>query len=258
MTSEGRAGEESALPDLVYRIRPGENEELRYSLRSMVMNGSGLFDKVWVVVSSADGSPGWLTNVNVLVAGVQVDRKEDVRAKAALAANHSGVASRFLLVDDDHFLVERVARWAAFHMGPTSEYLRLLAREPWNLTTDNSRWVRTIISTADWMAEQGYGDVLVRQGHRPLLWSKSKLAAALRRYPAGRLLDVCGLYDIAGAAGKGRRAGNSKVTSDPVMFRQKVDGRDSPWLSSNDQSFKSGLIGDHIRRMFTDPSIYER
>lgn len=256
-TSEGRT-DRSVLPDLVYRIRPGENEELRYSLRSVSANADGLFRKVWVVVTSAAGLPGWLTNVDVVEAGSMFGRQADVRAKAVAAVNHPDVASRFLLMDDDHFLVDPIKRWAAFHMGPTSEYVQTLQGAPWNLTVTNSVWLSTIITTAQWMSGHGYGDVLVRQGHRPLSWSKQKLSAALAKYPSDERLDICSLYAMAGAAGKGRRASNSKITSEPEMFHQKMVARDSPWLSSNDRSFAGGLIGEHIRGMLPTPSLYER
>ena len=143
-------------------------------------------------------------------------------------------------------------------MGPTSAYIQHLASLKPSLTVRNNKWVRSLVATAEWMSEQGHGDVLCRQGHRPLLWDKRKLAKALSEYPSDRQLDVLGLYDLAGAAGEGRKAGNSKVVTEPAAFHQKLAELDIPWLSSNDRSFAEGMIGGFIRGMFREPSRFEK
>lgn len=251
----GAARPSAALPDLVYPVRAGENEELRYSLRSIVANADGLFRKVWIV---GTGLPSWLTGVEVLEAGADGGRVADVRAKITAAAKHRGVASRFVLLNDDHFLVDPISKWEAFHMGPTTVYLKHLETLDPPLTPRNNKWVRTVAATAEWMAEQGHGDILCRQGHRPLLWDKRKLSKALAEYPDDHELDVLGLYDLAGAGGVGRLGGNAKIINDPAAFHAKLAELDIPWLSSNDRSFSEGMIGGYIRGMFREPSKFEK
>lgn len=257
--SGGAGRSRSALPDLVYPVLPvGECDELRYSLRSVATNADGLYRKVWIVVTDAATLPSWLTGVEIIEAGHPGGPKPDFRAKVEAACAHRGVAARFVLLNDDHFLVDPIEQWEAFHSGPTSAYLARLASLTPPMTVRNSAWVRAITSTAEWMAEQGYGDILARQGHRPLLWHKTKLGKALAEYPRDRVVDVLGLYDIAGAAGVGRMAGNAKVTSLPEAFHAKIAELDIPWLSSNDRGFAQGLIGGYIRGIFRTPSRYER
>lgn len=253
----GRNG--SALPDLVYPLKPtGDGcEELRYSLRSIEAHAAGLYRKVWIVIDRAANLPEWLTNVGVIEASDPRGRTEDVRAKVTAAATDRRVASRFVWMYDDAFLVGPITEWAAFHMGPTSGYLERLARLPRPITPANSAWARAVADTAAWMAEQGYGDVLCRQGHRPLLWDRERLAATLAEYPAGRPMDVQGLYDAAGAAGEGERGTNAKVTVEDD-FLSKLAALDIPWLSSSDRSFREGMIGGYIRGMFRTPSGFEK
>lgn len=254
-TSEGGAALPVALPDLVYPIRPGvENEELRWSLRSVAVNAAGLFDKIWVVGTTI---PGWLRNTQMIEASAPGGKGADTRAKLAAAATHPDVADRFVMMSDDYFLVDSITEWQSFHMGPTSAFVKRLSALDPPVTLGNSKWLRTVVSTAEWMAERGYPDILVRQGHRPLLWDKAKLAATIAAYPSDRLVDVTGLYDAAGAAGVGRRGGNAKVRADSVEFHQRLAELDIPWLSSNDRSFNEGMIGGYIRGMFRAPSIYE-
>lgn len=241
------------IVDLVYPVKFTDDlEELRYSLRSIHAHAQGLYGRVWI--ATREGLPSWLTGVHRLDAGDGGGKTHDIRSKIAAACANREVSQTFLLMCDDFYLVEPVTEWAAFHMGPTSEYVqRLLAR------TDTARgWLRCVTDTADWMAEQGYGDILARQGHRPLLWDKTRLADALNAYPTDRKLDVNGLYDIAGAGGIGTRGMNSKVRMDDAEFHEKTTNRDIPWLSSNNGSFTHGLIGEHIRDMFPDPSPFER
>src|SRR5690606_36042477 len=114
MTGEGGAvRQRAALPDLVYPVRAGDNEELRYSLRSMAAHAEGLFRKVWIVGTDL---PEWLTGVETIDAGSDQGRVEDVRAKITAAANHRGVATKFVLLNDDHYLVEPITAWEPFHM----------------------------------------------------------------------------------------------------------------------------------------------
>lgn len=258
-TGSGGAGRSrSALPDLVYPVKPvGSCDELRYSLRSVATNAAGLFRKVWVVVTDASTLPEWLTGVEVVEAGSDRGKAADVRAKITAATGVRGVASRFVLMNDDSFLVDPITDWPTYHMGPTSEYVKALGRMGRPLTVRNSSWVRTIVATAEWMAGQGHGDVLCRQGHRPLLWDRERLAATLAEYPAGRPMDVQGLYDAAGAAGEGERGTNAKVTFEDD-FLSKLAALDIPWLSSSDRSFREGMIGGYIRGMFRTPSGFER
>lgn len=260
MTSEGRAGRSrAALPDLVYPLKPvGECDELRYSLRSVATNADGLYRKVWIVVTDAATLPAWLTGVEVIEAGSPDGRAADVRAKITAAVNHKQVAARVVLMNDDAFLMDPIDDWPAYHMGPTSKYVAHLRAQG---IKGIDGWVRCITATAEWMAEQGHGDVLCRQGHRPLPWSKAKLAKALESYPAGRPLDVLGLYDLAGAGGVGqeRLKGNAKVNSSPESFHQKLTELDGlPWLSGNEKGFAVGMIGGYIRGAFREPSQYER
>lgn len=247
MTRSGKVG---ALPDLVYPVKQA-GEELRYSLRSIATNARGLFRKVWLV----GDRPEWARGVEHIEAGDPRGRVEDVRAKVYAATVHSGVADRFVLMNDDCYLIERIDRWQAFHMGPLVDHVAKLRAIP----TTSKAWLRFVTETAEWMAEQGYPDGLTWQGHRPLLWDKARLRDALERYPEGRALDVIGLYDMAGAdQGEALRGCNSKVVNTPEAFHSKMAELNIPWLSSNDASFAEGMIGGYIRGVFRESCRFEK
>lgn len=249
MTRSG--GDLGPLPDLVYPVKTA-GEELRYSLRAIATNARGLYRKVWLV----GDRPEWVTGVEHIEASAsRSDRGEDVRAKIAAACAHPDLADRFVLLHDDYYLIDRIDRWDAYHMGPLDEWIERLRRR----TDTSMSWLRYVTMTRDWVTEQGHTEQMAWQGHRPLMWDKRKLAETLAAYPEKRPLDVVGLYQIAGAdQGEPRRGGNTKVTSDPASFHEKLAARDTPWLSSNDRSFSEGMIGGYIRGMFNRPCRYER
>lgn len=251
MSRKGGAVPRIAPPDLVYTYKHTGTDELRYSLRSVCANADGLFGQVWIV----GDLPDWAVGVRHLDARAsQGDRYEDVRAKVAAVVKQPELSQTFLLMNDDFYLCRPVTEWAAFHMGSTWALLRRLARN----ADPHRKWQRTIRATAEWMQQQGHGDVLARQGHRPSLWDKTRLDQALSRYPKGRPLDVRGLYDMAGAGGVGVKVANSKVSLD-AQFPDKVAQLEvCPWLSSSDLSWRDGLVGKYVRDLFPEPCRYER
>lgn len=249
MTSDG--GEASAsLPDLVYLVRSGENEELRYSLRSIAQNAKGLYREIWVV---GTGLPDWLTNVNVLPIPDGLVKHETMRAKTLAISEHVELSQTFGLMNDDYFLVKPIKEWVVYHMGSVSEWVAKKIADAGQLTS----YLRDVRSTALWMEAQGYGDVLCRETHSITIWDKTLLVEALKKYPRGRGLTTVELYDMAGAGGEGEFALNAKVHHDDHLHA-KLSANDSPWLSSSDESFANSRIGDYMREMFPDPSKYEK
>lgn len=247
--SEKGGADSSALPDLVYLVRSGENEELRYSLRSVTKNAKGLYRNIWVV---GTGLPEWLNNVYVLPVPDGTDKHETMRRKTLAICDHPDLSDTFVLMNDDYFLVEKITEWVVYHMGPVSKWLqsKLVGRV---MTT----YLRDVYLTADWMRKQGYGDVLVRETHSATVWDKRKLAATIRKYPENRGLTVVELYDAAGAGGEGQYALNAKVHKDDHLDA-KLAAADSPWLSSSDVSWKKSRIGAHIRKLFPRRCRYEK
>lgn len=240
------------MVDLVYPVKVNDDlEELRYSLRSVSKNAEGLFNNVWLITK--EKLPSWVSRRPMVIdAGDGGTKANDVKSKLLVACNHGSVSNEFVLMCDDFFLVEPIKQWDTWNMGPTSEYVKRLRREG-----AGAAWLRSVTDTAEWMRQQGHGDIPVYQGHRPLLWNKERLGDAISRYPAAKRLDINGLYPIAGAGPMpGERGMNSKVR-DNAMFREKINSRNIPWLSSNNGSFRDGMIGGYIMGMFTESSPYE-
>lgn len=245
MTRSGRKPK-ADLPDLVYVVRPGDdNEELRYSLRSVAKNAP--HRKVWIVGTV----PTWVRNVEALPLEPHPEKFANQRQSLEAACLRDELSDRFVLMNDDHFVIEKLTEWPTFHLGPSSAFINQ------HLESGRIRntWVKAVRATAIWMDEQGHGDVLAYEAHVPLLFDKNLLAEMLAAYPGGRYMTVGEMYAVAGAGGVGELVGNAKVKTDEE-FDAKL-ALDMPFLSTNEDSFEHLLVGDYIRTLFPTPSMYE-
>lgn len=247
----GKGGEVStSLPDLVYVVRSGENEELRYSLRSVDRYAKGLFGDVWVV---GTGLPDWLTGVRVIPVRDGSDKHETMRRKILAACREQGVSDTFLLMNDDYFLTRKIDRFETYHMGPAREWIDQ------NLKLRKGQWspyLRDVDLTVRWLARKGH-DVMVRETHSPTWWEKRSLARWLVDYPAARPITVVDLWDVCGVGPDGGRVINAKVHFDDNFERWKADGS-NPWVSSSDVSWHGTKVGIDVKSMFRRKSRFEK
>lgn len=246
----GKGGEAStSLPDLVYVVRSGENEELRHSLRSVDRFAKGLFRDVWVVGTDL---PDWLANVNIIPVHDGSDKHETMRRKILAACRHKDVADTFLLMNDDYFLTRKITRFETYHMGLARDWIDQ------NLKLRRGKWtpyLRDVDLTVRWLARKGH-DVKVRETHSPTWWEKHSLARWLTDYPATRPITVVDLWDVCGVGPDGGQVINAKVHYDENLDRWREDGS-NPWVSSSDDSWHSSQIGSDVKALLRRKSRFE-
>lgn len=226
-------------PDLLYVIGPGSSghEELRHSLRSVAENLR--HGKVWIVGTP----PDWVRNTINIALPPHPDKYENIRQSMTAAVNHSFLSERFVLMNDDHFVIEHIpGDLPVYHLGPASKHLE---------------WLRSIGKTGEWLeacqaAAEWFGDPLFYENHTPLLYSKERLRAVLSAYPDGRPMAPGLLYGAAGAGPEGVLGPCVKVTSGAL---EKKLG--TPFLSSVDWSFAKGEVGRYVRSLFPEKCRYE-
>lgn len=249
MTNPGTRGEAPAsprVPDVVYVVRPGENEELRYSLRSLAANLP--HGRVFIVGSVEP----WLQNVVAVELPPLNDKFANQRQSLEAAVARPDLSDPFILFNDDHFVITPLETVEILHLGPWPEYRD---REMERGTTLANSWWRSVYATAVWMGEQGHPSATSCEAHTPLLFSKARLADVLARYPRDRGFCVGMTYDLTGAGGSGRRGTNVKCETGRD-FRMKL-GKE-PYLSSNDGPWAEGVVATYVKRLFPEPSCYER
>lgn len=215
--------------DVVYICRPGDNEELRYSLRSLSRVEHG---RVWVI----GGWPHWLTGVETVKASVVGGTKHDqTRLNMQVACVYNGPSDPFVLMHDDMYATAPTA-FEVLHNGP------LKARPA------RTGWASGQRATMKWLNAHVPGPHFSYDLHVPLIVHKEPMLHALSilsevRHPQPHKRTLYG--NIAALEGKYSR--DPKVTSPRAELP-------TPWVSSSDATFTScvlPLLG------LDEPSIYE-
>jgi hypothetical protein len=227
--------------DLVYICRSGENEELRYSIRSAVKNLK--FDNLWVV----GGKPSWYSGNHI-----EVDQTKNKYANAInnlkTLARSEEISESFILMNDDFYILNKVDDVPYMHSKNLDDKIK--ARE--NLFSGNS-YIKLLRQTLVSISKKTNGPVLDYELHVPMIMEKKKLLHALKfrglwRSIYGNLFEVGGI-EIT----------DVKVYAESSPFypnSYRLDALKYDYLSSNDDSFE--LIKNKIlSNLFQDKSPHE-
>lgn len=236
------AGAAFAVPALVYVVREGRNEELRYSLRSMEANLP--HGDVWIV----GGGPDWLSDRVRRLPRPQVGGKyEAARGNLRAAVESDATPDRFLLVNDDHFLLRPFSHWPVLHRGPIDPVRRYYA------SIRSAYYLQGMDNTIALLGRFGVEEPLSYELHMPFWVEKARALetfAVLDEHAAKGPFHFRTLYGNMHALG-GEWREDCKVFDLHTV---------PPWpvASTSDYSFTSGAIGRHIRNLFPRPSSLER
>lgn len=232
------------LPDVVYVNRPGDdNDELRYSLRSVAANVP--HRHVWI----AGHVPGWAAGVRGVPLRPLPEKFDNQYQSLHAALSEPGLGDEFYLFNDDMYVVERFDDGLpVLNLGPLREYVAWCGTTKKNQT---NRWLRGMREMVGHLEQQGHPDPLCYENHTPLRFTKAALLEAIR-WRTPHFLPFS-YYPLAGGEpgttlrvdAKGGKLG------DPIAAGM-------PYLSSEDSTFARSTIGRHVRDLFPDPGIYER
>jgi hypothetical protein len=221
------------LPDIVYVCRPGPNEELRYSLRSLANLPHG---KVWVF----GAAPEWVTGAEVVRVPREPGAHATTKANLKAACLHPEVSEEFVYFNDDFYVMQPMERMPIKHRGTIADAMKSgMARS----------YTRAMKATRDILIERGIAEPLCYELHAPTLVTKQGMSEALSlaTYP---MVQERTLYGNLAAIG-GEPARNFKV------YHGDYGWKAWPFISTNDQSFERQPVGQHIRATFATPSPYE-
>lgn len=224
----------------MYLCREGENEELRYSLRSLA---NLPHDRVWIF----GGAPEWVRGA-LLVATDQRDTKYRVTTRALrTACEHPSVSDPFLLFNDDFYILRPIDEIPVLHRGPVAAVLRQY-RERWGGT---SQYSKGMAQTLALLKRLGHARPLSYEVHVPLTIHKAAMLKALEIGEASgiRVLHKRTLYGNLAHVG-GRLIGDCKISK--RQARTPIKG---PWLSSSDGTFEG--FERFLRSRFRESSPYE-
>lgn len=222
--------------DVVYVCRRGPNEELRYSLRSLV---NLEHDRVWVF----GAKPDWYIGKHI---AVPQDGSKQANVKAALMATveHRRVSDPFLLFNDDFYAIAP-AEPRLYDRGPASEVIAHYA-----LAHPGGTYLEALERTSALLESMGHRDPLSYELHLPMPVRKDIMREVLR------LVAEHGDPSLVHRTIHGALAGEPSETIADV----KVYGADDAlpagsWLSTCDRSFP--YVQPLLSRLFPNPSPCE-
>ena len=227
--------------DLVYFCRDGDNEELRYSIRSAVKNLK--FDKLWVV----GGKPSWYTGPYIEVS--QKGRKyQNVQDNAHKIFHSPEISDPFIIMNDDFYIVKPVDDVVNFNGGKLLDRAIL-----YDSLAPMSRYTQKLFDTHSFLLKSGIQDPLDFELHVPIVINKLGFKKAFNNKHLWR--SLYGNFQHVPSVGMEE---DVKVYVDgPLIFKSySIDDLKYPYLSSDDGSFEF-LYNNILRDMFPEPSIYE-
>lgn len=154
--------------DCVYICRAGENEELRYSIRSVEKNLPHA--NIWVVGSA----PSWYTGKQVRVSQ-NLSKYRNAIANLEAIVSHPDISEDFILMNDDFFVLEPVEAVQSFHRG----YLYDSIEERKDIYISNP-YIDMMENTYNRLIKNGIKDPLDYELHIPMKMNKNKLKNVIR------------------------------------------------------------------------------
>jgi hypothetical protein len=228
--------------DFVYICRSGENEELRYSIRSVVSSFTEA--RIWVV----GGKPDWYLGNYIEVAQ---DRHKYANAFNNIIAicDSKEISESFVLMNDDFFILKRFDLNDIFHGGPLVNKIKTHIKN-----MPDSRYGRKLIETRDMLKSNNLYDSLDYELHVPMVLEKDKLRVIVKKYPELLWRSMYGnLYRLGGKEIK-----DVKVYSDPRRSdKSMVVDKDSVFVSTQDDSFNI-IYESFLKEMFLNPTTLEK
>lgn len=228
--------------DAVYICRPGENEELRYSIRSVVANMP--HNKIWVVGSK----PDWYSGDHIEV--LQDSKKYDnARNNLRAIANSDEISDDFILMNDDFFVINKIDTVPYWYTGSIKSRVEAIKK----LRMPNNSYIRMLLNTRQTIIDYGIDEPLDYELHTPMVMNKKKLLP---------ILDMDALW--RSAYGNVYNVGGSMHDDIKVYGQITIEGRHGtaidtsiePFLSGSDASFPL-LLDRILKDKFANESKYE-
>jgi hypothetical protein len=225
--------------DIVYICREGDNEELRYSIRSIEKNFPG--QKIWV----AGYKPDWYSGLFISIPDTST-KFNNIRIAMFEVAEHPEVSDDFVFMNDDFFLIEPITEWKTYNGGLLSDKINRYRQ-----INPTSTYVILLKKTFRQLRSMGIKTPLDYDIHVPMIFNKIKLLdlAYLTFQPRSLYGN---LYQIASEA----ITDVKRYASESSLRTLSYTENDYPFISTEDKSFeivKQEILGE----MFPEPSKYE-
>lgn len=235
------------MNDILYLVKNGtENEELRYSLRTIEKNFP--YGRVWIY----GGCPEYIKpdkHVYIYQDVIGATKWERTTAMLKLACENKDITDDFWLFNDDFFVTQPIPLEVMPNIYSGDLYKRIVEIEE-NNRRQIGAYSRRLRDTVQALTSAGYG-VKNYATHTPMLINKAKALETIEKF-SGLPMFRCLYGNMHNIGGKNRKT-DVKIST----IYEEYDGK-SIYLSTTDESFRNGNAGNWIREHFTEPSRWER
>jgi hypothetical protein len=226
--------------DFVYVSKQGDNEELRYSIRSVRKNF--LESNVWLV----GGKPDWYNGNFIPVENIS-SKFNNIRNCIKQAALSKEISDDFILMNDDFFIIKEIDSMPVLHGGLLQDRISRYVE-----ATGGNRYATLLSLTNLNLKRQGIKHALDYDIHVPIQLNKSKVLEVVDQKLSFR--SVYGnKFNIGGTQTKDVKVYGSKLLKD---MSYSFLSEDPTFISTEDLSFDY-VYNEILKDMFYEPSEYE-
>jgi hypothetical protein len=228
--------------DFVYICRNGDNQELRYSIRSVV--NSFPDSRIWLV----GGMPDWYCGDYITV---NQDKNTYTNAFNNLKAISESleISDSFVLMNDDFFIINKIDKIEYFYNGTLldkiTKYKELLG---------GSGYITKLIKTFNRLKKSNTASPIDYELHIPFPMEKDKLKTILNRDSGFLHRSIYGnKFNVGGS-----QIEDVKVYISGGLVKKSFDyiNKKSDFLSTTDDSFI--LVEPMLKDLFPNKTKYEK
>ena len=228
--------------DFVYICRDGENEELRYSIRSVLYSFPEA--KIWLV----GGKPDWYSGPYISV-NQNSNKYDNALKNLKSLCEHPEISDNFILMNDDFFIIKKIDKVEQFYNGLLSDKIDRFIK-----ITGSSMYIKKLINTNNKLIKLGIEEPLDYELHVPMPMNRAGLINIINEYPQclwrsmyGNLLNAGGtkMNDVKVYLNKRHSDKSGQVTDESI------------YLSTEDAALKS-MLNTRLKHLLLIPSVYEK
>lgn len=227
--------------DIVYILRDGKNEELRYSLRSVERNYP--HKRVIFYGGKPDGIE---PDLFVPYAQPGDTKWEKVRNTIELICKNDNLTEDFILFNDDFFIMKPVETPTNYYDGTLDERIKTIEGAVSGRHSEYSDRLRHLAET---LRSAGVANPLNYAHHTPMIINRKKMLETLKKYPNEPMFRA--LY------GNINQIGGENMP-DVKFYQRRQPFPVGQYVSTADESWEQEKIGQIIRGKFAQRSRFER
>jgi hypothetical protein len=228
--------------DFVYICKDGHNEELRYSIRSVMASFPDA--KVWLV----GGKPLWYVGNHISIQQKSAKYINAINNLKAICSSED-ISEEFVLMNDDFYIVEKIESVETLHGGLLIDKINLYKK-----ITTQSGYISKLEKTFVKMTDLGIKSPLDYELHVPMIMEKNKLKIVLRHGSEFLWRSMYGnIFNIGGTEMEDVKV----YTEGPLTAKSyEIKNKQHRYLSSTDSSFQM-IYSIVLKELFKSKSIYE-